>query len=62
MASSTLQSRKHYLFQVNQHVQTSAMVPSVMDGTELDFNNIIMSLSSITESNPNDCEKGFCIN
>jgi len=52
-------SPKHYLFQSNQHVQASIMLLSIMDGTELDLNNALLSSSSITTSNSDDYEKGF---
>jgi hypothetical protein len=52
-------SPKHYLFQINQHVQESIMLLSIMDGTELDLNNALLSSSSITTSNSDDYEKGF---
>ncbi|CAF2141826.1 unnamed protein product [Rotaria magnacalcarata] len=57
MASSMALSQKHYLFQVNQHVQASVMFLSVMDGAELDFNNTLLSSSSLTTSNPGDYDK-----
>ena len=52
-------SQKHYLFQVNQHVQASIMLLSIMDGAELELNNTLLSSSSITTSNSDDYEKGF---
>ncbi len=56
-------SQKHYLFQVNQHVQTSIMLLSIMDSAELDINNTLLPSSSITTtSNPDDYEKGLLLN
>jgi hypothetical protein len=59
MASSMPVSQKHYLFQVNQHVQASIMLLSIMDSAEIDLNNTLLSSSSITTSNSDDYEKGF---
>lgn len=59
MVSSIALSQKHYIFQVNQHVQASIMFLSVMDGAEIDFNNTILFSSSLTRSNPDDYEKGL---
>lgn len=61
MASSILLSQKHYLFQVNHHVQASIMLLSIMDSAELDLNNTLLSSSSITTSNSDDYEKGLII-
>lgn len=53
-------SQKHYLFQVNRHVQASIMFLSIMDSAELDFNSTLLSsASSITSSNPDDYDKGL---
>ena len=63
MDSSMPLSQKHYLFQVNQHVQTSIMLLSIMDSAELDINNTLLPSSSITTaSNPDDYEKGLLQN
>jgi len=51
-------SQKHYLFQVNHHVQASIMLLSIMDSAELDINNTLLTSSSLpTTSNPDDYEK-----
>jgi hypothetical protein len=58
MASSMPLSQKHYLFQVNHHVQASIMLLSIMDSAELDMNNTLLNSSSLpTTSNPDDYEK-----
>lgn len=59
MASSIPLSQKHYLFQVNHHVQASIMLLSIMDSAEVDLNNTLLSSSSIPTSNSDDYEKGF---
>jgi hypothetical protein len=62
MASPMPLSQKHYLFQVNHHVQASIMLLSIMDSADIELNNALLSSSSIIKSNPDDYEKGFCIN
>jgi len=59
MASSMPLSQKHHLFQVNHHVQASIMLLSIMDSTELDLKNTLLTSLSNTTSNPDDYEKGF---
>jgi hypothetical protein len=61
MASTMPLSQKHYLFQVNQHVQASIMLLSIMDSAELDINNTLLSSSSLSTSNPDDYDKGFLL-
>jgi hypothetical protein len=57
--ASSMPSKKHYLFQVNHHVQTSIMLLSIMDSAELDLNNTILSSSLKTTPTVDDYEKGF---
>ena len=58
MASAQSLVQKHYLFQINPHVQASIMLLSIMDGAELDLNNTLLSSSSISSSSSDDYEKG----
>jgi hypothetical protein len=61
MASSMpLSSEKRYLFQVNQHVQASLMLLSIMDSADIEINNTLLSSSSaISISNSDDYENGL---
>lgn len=56
MALSMPYLRKHCLFQVNHHVQTSLMLLSIMDSAELDLNNANLSSSTVDSE---DYDKGL---
>ncbi|CAF0929439.1 unnamed protein product [Adineta steineri] len=65
MASSQSLSQKHYLFQINQHVQASIMLLSIMESAELDLNNTLLSSSSNSDDFEQDlrlaAELGRCL-